>query len=117
MVFESGRRISLNEVESGQYRTQLTLSEDDYYHIELTDQAGKANKFPVEYQVIVLEDQKPIVKLEEPQRDVRVNAIDEVLIAASAHDDYGVKDLRLHISVNGDQENVYPLICSRQKRR
>ena len=115
MVFESGRRVALNDTGSGEYRTQLTLATDDYYHIELIDQAGKANKFPVEYQVVVVEDQKPVVSITEPQRDVRVNAIEEVLIAAQATDDYGVKDLRLHISVNGEDEEVHPLITQGKK--
>lgn len=112
MVFESGRRVQMNDVGNGQYRAQMDLSEDDYYHVELLDAAGKANKFPVEYQIVVEEDQKPIVSITEPQRDVRVNAIEEVLIAASASDDYGVKDLRLHISINGEDEQVHPLIQS-----
>ncbi|MFK7848205.1 MAG: DUF4175 family protein, partial [Rhodothermales bacterium] len=115
MVFESGRRITLNDAGDGAYRTQIKLSADDYYHVELTDQAGKMNKFPVEYQIVVQEDQKPVVSLTEPQRDVRVNAIEEVLIAATATDDYGVKDLRLHISVNGEDEEVHPLIQQGKK--
>lgn len=110
MVFESGRRLTLTDAGGGQYQTKINLETDDYYHIELTDRAGKANKFPIEYQVVVLEDQPPVVKLTDPQRDVRVNAIDEVLIAAEATDDYGVKELRLHISVNGEDEEVHPLI-------
>ncbi len=110
MVFESGRRVSLVEAGGGQYQTKINLASNDYYHIELIDQAGKANKFPTEYQVEVLEDQAPVVTLTDPQRDVRVNAIDEVLIAAKATDDYGIKELRLHISVNGEDEQVHPLI-------
>lgn len=112
MVFESGRRITMNGTGSGEYRTELTLDADDYYHIELKDAAGKANKFPVEYQVIVVEDQKPIVTLTEPQQDVRVNAIEEVLIAAQATDDYGIKTLRLHLSVNGEDEQVHQLVAA-----
>ena len=110
MVFEDGRRLSLNDIDSGQFRTQYLINEDTYYHIELKDNSGKSNKFPVEYQIIAQDDQKPIINITDPQKDVRVNAIDEVLVAAEITDDYGVKDVRLHLSVNGEDEEVYKLM-------
>ena len=109
MVFDDGRRQSLNGAGDGTFRTQITLNENDYYHIELIDQVGKSNKFPEEYQIIAVEDEKPVITINDPQRDVRVNAIEEVLIAAQASDDYGVKNLRLHLSVNGEDEEVHVL--------
>jgi len=110
MVFEDGRRLTLNDIDSGQYRLQYLINEDTYYHIELKDASGKNNKFPVEYQIIAQDDLKPVIKITDPQRDMRVNAIDEVLIAAEVTDDYGVKDARLHLSVNGEDEEVYKLL-------
>ena len=116
MVLEGGRRVPMNNIDGGQYRVQHTLTEDTYYRIELTDQAGKGNKFPEEYQILAVEDQKPIIKITDPQQDVRVNAIDEVLVAAEASDDYGMKDLRLHLSVNGEDEEVHPLMRKEDAR-
>ena len=110
MVFEDGRRVSLNDIDGNQFRVQYLINEDSYYHIELKDASGKSNKFPVEYQIIAQDDQKPIITMTDPQRDVRVNSIDEVLIAAEISDDYGVKDVRLHLSVNGEDEEVYKLM-------
>ena len=110
MVFDDGRRLSLNSIDAGQFRVPYLINEDTYYHIELKDAAGKSNKFPVEYQIIAQDDQKPIINVTDPQRDVRVNSIDEVLIGAEVTDDYGVKDVRLHLSVNGEDEEVYKLM-------
>ena len=116
MVFEDGRRLPMNSIDAGQFRVQYELTEDTYYHIELIDQAGKGNKFPEEYQVLAVDDEKPVITISDPQQDVRVNAIDEVLVAAQANDDYGMKDLRLHLSVNGEDEEVFPLMKSGDAR-
>ena len=110
MVFEDGQRLPLNNIDAGQFRIEYPLTEDTYYRIELKDGVGKGNKFPEEYMVTVLDDEKPVITITDPQRDVRVNAIDEVLVAAQTTDDYGVKDVRLHIAVNGEDEEVYPLM-------
>ena len=116
MVFEDGSRLPMNNIDAGQFRVPYKLVSDMYYHIELKDPAGKGNKFPEEYQIIALEDEKPVVSITDPQQDVRVNAIDEVLVAAEASDDYGIKDMRLHIAVNGEDEEVYPLITDKDRR-
>ncbi len=116
MVLEDGRRLPLNDIDAGQFRIRYPLTEDTYYHIALEDQAGKANKFPEEYQVIALDDEKPIITITDPQQDVRVNAIDEVLVAAEVSDDYGVKEAHLHVSVNGEDEEVYPLTAAGDTR-
>ena len=116
MVFEDGRRLAMNDIDAGQFRIPYLINEDTYYHIELKDLAGKTNKFPVEYQVIAQEDQKPVIKITDPERDLRVNAIDEVLIAAQVTDDYGVQDARLHLSVNGEDEEMYTLMKAEDAR-
>ena len=116
MVLDDGRRLPLRSIDGGQYRVQLTLKEDTYYKIELQDQAGKSNKFPEEYQIIVEDDQKPKITVTDPQQDVRVNSIDEVLVAAEVTDDYGIQDVRLHLSVNGEDEEIYRLMKDEDTR-
>ena len=47
------------------------------YSVRLVDREGKENKFPRAYQIVPVEDERPFITLTDPQRDVRVNAIEE----------------------------------------
>ncbi|HMB91598.1 MAG TPA: DUF4175 family protein, partial [Rhodothermales bacterium] len=110
MVLDDGRTIPLNPAGDGRFRGSLALQEEGFYTLRLTDAADKNNKFPTEYQIVPVEDEKPYITITDPQRDVRVNALEEVLLATTVQDDYGVKDVRLAFSVNGAEEQTVRLM-------
>jgi len=109
LVLDDDERIPLEAAGNGQFRGTMPLEADGFYRIRLTDQAEKQNKFPEEYQIVAVEDEKPLISITDPQRDVRVNAIEEVLVAARAEDDFGVRDLQLRFAVNGGEEQTLSL--------
>jgi hypothetical protein len=110
LVLQSGRRLPLAPAGDGVYRTDLVLDAEDLYHVELRDRVGKQNKFPDDYLIVPEDDEAPRIAITDPQQDVRVNAIEEVVVAARAEDDYGVKGLRLRYSVNGADEETVDLM-------
>ncbi|MDX1547754.1 MAG: DUF4175 family protein [Rhodothermales bacterium] len=110
LVLDSGAEVPLRAGAEGRYRAALRLEEPGFYTVRLTDAQGKQNRFPVEYLIEPVEDQPPFVTITDPQRDLRANAVEEVLVAAEVADDYGVKDLRLRFSVNGDPEQTVALM-------
>lgn len=116
LVMESGRRVPLQSAGDGVYRAEIALESRDLYHVELRDRAGKQNKFPEDYLIVPEEDERPRITITDPQQDVRVNAIEEVVVAAKVEDDYGVKDLRLRFSVNGEDEETVALMPAAQAR-
>ncbi len=116
LVMESGRRVPLQSAGDGVYRAEIALEAEDLYHVELRDRAGKQNKFPDDYLIVPEEDERPRITITDPQQDVRVNAIEEVVVAAKVEDDYGVKDLRLRFSVNGEDEETVVLMPADQAR-
>ncbi|MEZ4699328.1 MAG: DUF4175 family protein [Rhodothermales bacterium] len=116
LVMDSGRRLPLQTAGDGVYRAELVLDTEDMYHVELNDRAGKQNKFPDDYLIVPEDDESPRITITDPQQDVRVNAIEEVVIAARAEDDYGVKDLRLRFSVNGADEETVALMPADKAR-
>ncbi|HEX7070491.1 MAG TPA: DUF4175 family protein [Rhodothermales bacterium] len=109
LVLDGGRTIDLSAGEDGRFRGRLTLEEPGYYTIQLTDSEGKTNKFPEEYRIQPVDDLPPIVQVTIPQRDVRANSVEEVLVAARAEDDFGVRDFRLRFAVNGGEERTIEL--------
>ncbi len=109
IVFGDGSSAPLTIGDDGRFAGSVDIRSDGSYHIELTDDAGKQNRFPVEYAIIAIDDLAPVVTITEPQRDLRVNAIQEVLLAAEAYDDFGVTDLQLHFTVNDAEEQTIEL--------
>ena len=110
MVLESGGTIALKAQSEGQFTGRITLEEEDLYTLRLTDANGKRNQFPVQYAIMPVPDRAPHITMHDPGRDVRANAIEEVLIAADVDDDYGVKDFQLVFFVGGGAEQSVALL-------
>ena len=104
LSLENGGEIALSRVGSGQFRGRFDLLEEDRYTVQLRDEQTRENRFPRTYLITPVEDSRPDITLKEPGRDLRANAVQEVLIAADASDDYGINSFDLRYSVNGDPE-------------
>ena len=110
LIVNDSRHVPLSPLGDGIFRGNLTLQDYGTYYIKLTDNENKNNKFPEEYQITAIDDELPIVTITEPQRDVRVNLVEEVLLTASVTDDFGVNRVQLKYSVNGNEEQSVNLI-------
>ncbi len=106
----NGSTIVLKAMGSGAFRGSLKLAEEDLYTIRLTDARNKQNRFPDQHRIVPVPDEKPRITLTDPGRDTRANAVEEVLVAADAQDDFGVVALRLVYSVNGEDEQSVDLM-------
>lgn len=109
IVFADGRTQDFAAGSNGSFTATLPIAENDYYTIRLTDERDKHNKFPEEWRIEALDDLEPVVTITEPKRDLRANAIEEVLVAAEASDDIGLKSLSIVYSVNASEEKSVPL--------
>ena len=110
LIVNDSQRIPLRPLGDGIFRGNLTLQDYGIYYVKLTDKEDKNNKFPEEYQIMPVDDELPIITITDPQRDVRVNAVEEVLLAASVTDDFGISRVQLKYSINGDEEKPVDLI-------
>lgn len=103
------RAIRMQPTPAGELQATMRVLTDGLYHIELPGIDGRLASASAQYAITVIEDAPPSVRIEKPGRDVRVNAIDEVFVAASAQDDYGVARLELVYSVNGAAQQTQNL--------
>lgn len=106
LEMDDGDVVALKPRGDGVFRGELTLEKDGLYTIRLTDRQSKQNRFPDQYRIVPEPDERPRITVTDPARDLRATAVEEVLIAADAEDDYGIKELRLAYSVNADKERV-----------
>ena len=78
--------------------TPIDVVEDGDYTIRLLCIDGFNNEIPIEYTIRAIPDAVPEVVIKEPGRDVKATQLDEVEIIAEATDDYGVAELKAHVS-------------------
>ncbi len=107
LVFSDSQTVELSDQGNHLFQGKFVIQDSKTYHIKLTDQEGKNNKFPEEYRITPVEDELPLIRIMDPQRDVRVNAVEEVVVAVSVSDDFGIASTVLQYSVNGmDEEQI-----------
>jgi hypothetical protein len=89
-------RGTLELAKAGTYRIHARVGDE---LVPLTD----------EYQISIVEDQKPTIEIARPGRDWQASSIEEVPIRVHAKDDFRVQSVELHYSVNGGEWQVKPL--------
>jgi hypothetical protein len=93
----------------------FTADRDGFYRIELDAPTGERVAASPQYTIDVLGDQAPTVSFTRPGRDTTASPIEEVMVEASAEDDYGVRNLELVYSVNGGPEKRVTLFGGRAR--
>lgn len=116
LIIKDSTTIAMKTLSNGQFATKLTIATSGSYYIQLIDAEGRSNKYPLEYQISPVKDQPPLITITDPQRDVRVNAVEEVVLAVDFSDDFGLKSGTLKFSVNGEAETSVSFISNSRKR-
>ena len=116
LKFEESEDIPLQLSEGHLLEGTFRVEEDDFYRIHLQNLEGVWNAASDEYIVVSLVDQPPSVTLSRPGRDMKVTNLEEVFVEAEAEDDYGIRDVRLLFSVNGEPEESVDLEIGRYPR-
>ncbi len=110
MAMEHGQQRTMRSLGDGRFATDFVLAEEDLFTIRLLDAEGKRNQFPQQHAIVPIPDEKPHITLRDPGRDLRANAIEEVLVAADAEDDFGVTALDLVFYVGGGEAQRIALV-------
>ena len=87
------------------------------YKLLLEDESGRQNRHPPEFRVTVLPNQSPDLKVAFPAKDLRVSSLQEVILSATASDDYGLKELGLILQTPDGQEQTVRLADEHQPHR
>ena len=93
----------------------IEIAEDSTYHLAATYR-GERVRLTEDYFITALPDEKPEVKIKKPGRDWRASGIEEVAVQIEATDDFGLRRLELHYSVNGAEQDPVRLSVRRGSR-
>jgi hypothetical protein len=100
---DNGKRYPLERADGNWTRVTIPVEKDGSYHIADLD-GNEAIRISEDYFIEAKKDEAPTVRLARPGHDPHVSPIEEVPITVEAVDDFGVKSLDLHYSVNGGPE-------------
>lgn len=103
LVLQDGSRIPLSAGTGPWLAAHFSVEKSGRYHVAAI-QGGDAVRISDDYFISAQADEPPVVKIVQPGRDTHVSPIEEVPISISASDDFGLKGLELHYSVNGAPE-------------
>ena len=109
LLFDDGTKLLLRAGENGLRMASVPIRKDGMYHIASVEQ-GEDVRLSPDYFIEAQHDEPPTVRITRPQRDARVNPIEEVTVAVEGSDDFGLQEMSLHYSVNGDAEKTVPLL-------
>ncbi len=108
----NGKPAELSDVGDGTWLGSLRVEREGYYEIELARADGELVPASPKYTIDVLTDQPPSVSFSKPGRDTRASPIEELFLEAKADDDFGISELALIYSVNGEPEDTISLYDS-----
>src|SRR5205823_806324 len=108
ILLDDGTKIPLRNGADGLLMASVPINKDGLYHIAAVE-SGEDVRLTNDYFIEAQKDQPPEIKITRPGRDFRASPIEEVTVAVDAKDDFGLKEVSLHYSVNGGAEKTIPL--------
>jgi len=114
LLLDDNKTIDLTSEASNTYKGRIHMEKDGAYHIAAVDQ-GQAVRISEDYFIGTDKAEPPEVSVSRPGGDYRASPIEEVKIGVKASDQFGIKDLHLHYSVNGGPDHDISLLPSQGK--
>ena len=113
---DNGQKIQLAGGENNVYRGNVKMEQDGVYHVAGVDQ-GLPVRVSEDFFIEARKANPPQISLARPRGDYHANPIEEVTIAAKASDEYGLRGVELHYSVNGGPETTVDLLKQKGARQ
>ena len=115
LLLDDGREVQLEPVGPATARGRLKIEKDGLYHVAVVED-GERVRLTEDYFIEAQKESAPTVRIRRPGRDYRASPIEEVTVVVEAQDDFGLRDVRLHYSVNGGEEKTVPLLSRRGEK-
>ncbi|QHS50685.1 DUF4175 domain-containing protein [Edaphobacter sp. 12200R-103] len=111
LALDDGKELALSPENGNVYAATITMDRDGAYHIAALDQ-GQTVRLSEDYFIATDKAEPPQVSITHPGGDYRASPIEEVSIGVQSADQFGLRDLRLHYSVNGGPEQQVNLLTA-----
>jgi hypothetical protein len=113
---DNGQKIQLTGGQNNVYHGAVKMDKDGVYHIAGIEQ-GQQVRVSEDFFIEARKANPPQISLVRPGRgDYHASPIEEVTIAAKATDEYGLRGVVLHYSVNGGPEQTVDVTGQKGKK-
>jgi hypothetical protein len=109
LTLDSGQSLQLTGGKDNVYHASIHMEKDGAYHVAAIDD-GQPVRLSEDYFIATDKALPPQVSIDRPAGDYRASPIEEVTIGANAADQFGLRDLDLHYSVNGGPDQKVSLL-------
>jgi hypothetical protein len=109
LTLDDGQTIHLTQGASNTYQGLIHMDKDGAYHVATTDE-GQLVRLSEDYFIATDKAMPPDISIARPGGDYRASPIEEVTVGVKAADQFGLKDMHLHYSVNGGPDRDMSLL-------
>ena len=100
LVMDDGQTIHLTAGSDNTYQGSIHMEKDGVYYLVANDD-GQSVRLSEDYFIATDKAMPPEIAIVNPGGDYRASPIEEVAVGVKGSDEFGLKDMRLHYSVNG----------------
>ena len=104
LALDDNETVALSGGSANKYTGTIHMSKDGSYHIAGIDQS-RLVRLSEDYFIATDKAEPPEVSITRPGGDYRASPIEEVTIGVRGADQFGLRDLHLHYSVNGGADH------------
>jgi hypothetical protein len=104
LALDDNQTVALSSGSANKYTGTIHMSKDGSYHIAAIDQSQPV-RLSEDYFIATDKAQPPEVSITKPGGDYRASSIEEVTVGVQGADQFGLRDLHLHYSVNGGPDH------------
>ena len=113
---DSGQKIQLSGGRNNVYHGSIKMDQDGVYHIAgVAD--GQGVRVSEDFFIEARKANPPQISLARPRGDYHASPIEEVTVDAKAADEYPLKSVELHYSVNGGPETTLDLLGHKGEKK
>jgi hypothetical protein len=98
-----------DQTRSNIYIAKFTLEKSQRYELRLVDDEGRTNRVPSQFDIDVLKNRTPELKLAFPRGDQRVSPLEEIAFEGEALDDFGLRAYGLATRMAGKEAQFVEL--------
>jgi hypothetical protein len=111
VTLDGGQTIHLSAGSENKYAGTISMNKDGAYYLTASED-GQPVRISEDYFIATDKAAPPDLSIARPGGDYRASPIEEVTIGVKAADDFGLKELHLHYSVNAGPDREVNLLAS-----
>jgi hypothetical protein len=112
LLLDDGEKVMLRDGGANTLIASVPIQKDGMYYIAAIE-SGEDVRLSEDYFIEAQKDNPPQITITRPGRDFKASPIEEVTVAVSASDDFGLRGVDLHYSVNGGPEKILNMLDAR----